>query len=506
MAAELGGGVVVEAVEALDASRIRINYRVEAGAGATTGAAGTAFQVWRSADGVADPADELIERIALGHEDSGQAAGRPGGHVATLTLSEALEPEPSRPHVLVTAEGGDASHPAAGFTKRTLGIFVHGGLQSTDSPSPWWTRRVSDALEAEGYDEAFAFGWSPESWTPGAAVKQVGRLLKRLIQVADAMPGEGPIDVHLIGHSQGAVIAAQAARLMPSLGTEEIAQGYLKLTLLDPYAANTAAPGKPYDTTDGFMGWVGRVGIDSYKAMADDPVIMVPPGVDKADVFYQHTPVGLSPSSNGLYELWGQVPVFGTATYYELNGPLLAHSGGSGVPSWWYSHVVPTLGEGGPTPNPGLLAIEEASPVTDASPAITGRAAPGAKVTLLAQEVEASSVPKVIAVTRASGSGDWAVAGTELPAGVYRLIVRGISPTGARWRGSNVFPTAHAGFVISMPGGVENASPRAVERFEQLTERRIGRNVMGMLLDDSPQTTVRPSQRIRALREARGES
>jgi hypothetical protein len=57
-----------------------------------------------------------------------------------------------------------------------------------------------------------------------------------------------------------------------------------------------------------------------------------------------------------------------------------------------------------------------------------------------------------------------------------------------------------------MPGGVENASPRAVERFEQLTERRIGRNVMGMLLDDSPQTTVRPSQRIRALREARGES
>ena len=68
----------------------------------------------------------------------------------------------------------------------------------------------------------------------------------------------------------------------------------------------------------------------------------VPPNVDQAEVFWQHTPVASANANNGLYNLWGQVPVLGHATYYDVTGPGISHSGDFGVANWYRFNVLPT--------------------------------------------------------------------------------------------------------------------------------------------------------------------
>jgi hypothetical protein len=484
------------------------------------------LQVVRSADERLSPDDSFLASLPISRDRDGRPIGEPGTHEVLLPLPDSLHLIPARPFVLVnTAHQADPSPdaaltdatpprvPASALQLRTLGVVIHGGLQPRSPNTPIWTRKFARALRDQGYDTAFPYGWAADSSTPGKAIQQVPRLVRLIRQAVADMPGDGPVQLHLIGHSQGAGIAAQTMRALQHDPPERLAKGYWKLTLLDPHAANTAAPGTQYSTVGGLLGTLGRAVIDSYKADADDPLIAIPPRVDEAEVFYQHTPVSLDPDHDELYNLFGQVPVFGTARYYELNGPMIMHSGGSGVPSWYFSHVIPTLRDGTPPPNPGLLDARRLNPSgqpgdpspLDAQPRITGRAAPSARVTLYAQRLDQPGPLSQIAETRADAQGRFNLAARTLPPGHYRLILRAAAPVGERWGGSRIFPTIRLGHVLSLPEGATRSFQSAQHTLIRFNRRVAGRNITGMLNTDQPQTHLKPAQRVR-LKQLRASS
>ena len=81
--------------------------------------------------------------------------------------------------------------------------------------------------------------------------------------------------------------------------------------------------------------------------------MFIPAGVDAAQVFYQHNPASHDHGVNqGLYNLWGQVPVPNLSghpvAYYNLTAAGATHSGNYGVSLWYRNFVAPTLGDQAP--------------------------------------------------------------------------------------------------------------------------------------------------------------
>ena len=64
-----------------------------------------------------------------------------------------------------------------------------------------------------------------------------------VLHAASQFPADDPVDVHFIGHSEGAVVNGLAIREMNRHETPELRAGYLEETMLDPHAANNHAPG-----------------------------------------------------------------------------------------------------------------------------------------------------------------------------------------------------------------------------------------------------------------------
>ena len=136
--------------------------------------------------------------------------------------------------------------------------------------------------------------------------------------------------------------------------TPQLRSGYIEDTLLDPHAANNSVPGQ-FSVSGGLIGAVAKGLIHRYQAQAHDPPVFIPPGVDAAQVFYQHTKASHDHGVNqGLYNLWGQVPVPNLSgnpiAYYNLTGAGATHSGNYGV-----AHLVSQLrrahaGQPGATP------------------------------------------------------------------------------------------------------------------------------------------------------------
>src|SRR3954453_14613599 len=123
--------------------------------------------------------------------------------------------------------------------------------------------------------------------------------------------------------------------------------------MLDPHAANTGIRGQQYSVVQGPLGWLAKGSIDNYQSRARDPRAVVSPGVDDAEVFYQHTPA--SRLHGGIYNLWGQVPVQGPAHYFNLTPAGATHSGKTGVAAWYQRNVVPLLGQGAPEVRASIL-------------------------------------------------------------------------------------------------------------------------------------------------------
>lgn len=395
-----------------------------------------ALGVYRSTDPQWGPEDTAVATVPLG---PGLAEGT---HTVTLPLPEGLPLQPARPHVLVVADPArtspdvDPARSTADFEKHSVAIITHGGMQSKGaSRGPWWQRRMAQELESQGYDNVVPFVWASQSRTPGSMQKQVPRLVKTIQNAVSAFQSKVPVDVHVIGHSEGAILDSLALQRLADTGTEPAAMtaGFTQVTMLDPHAASTGIQGQQYSSSNGVFGSIAKLVIDQYQSSADDPPPFVPSNAEDADVFFQRTHVSEAQSNRGWYNLWGQVPVLGEARYFDLTGPGLSHSGRFGVYDWYIGNVVPTLGEGAPFLKENELQAELVTPPTpgltdggfrhviDHQLVYQGHAAPGSTIKLMGARPGVSDLD-TIARTTADANGDWTAVTRSVYSGLLRVV------------------------------------------------------------------------------------
>jgi len=448
--------VTVLAASTADSREVMVAYRVD-GAPLTRP---IAFGVYRSSDPVFDAGDRYVGGAAVQPTGSplatngldGEPAGAVGVHRLTVALPGGLPPNPARSYVLVVADPSRASGltgPAddtAGFRKHILGIVVHGGIQNAKQ-TPLWELKLGRMLRAAGYDKVIPYNWSAESNTAGAAAKQGPRVANLARKASEAFPADEPVDLHLIGHSEGAVVVSQALRALGRRSTPQLRQGYLRVTLLDPHAANNHAGGGQMSVPPGLVGGFARWVTQNFQAKAHDPPVVIPDSVNAAEVYFQHTPVAWNHANHGEYNLWGQVPVRGHAQYSDLTGPGITHGGGQGVQVWYALNVVPTLRDGdGTFVNPTRLDGMRVGP-----DAYAGTAAPGVPVTLVAERAGDHAL-KTLGRAVADAAGHWAVDAATLAPGRYRIVARGVVPEGLPSPRKHLFPRVPVATVAVPPG------------------------------------------------------
>jgi hypothetical protein len=432
-----------------------IHFEVERSASAQSGADAQAI-------GGSDvlPAGSSGQTLDL----NGQVATAQGHHKIEIALPGGLPPTPQRPYVRVVADPDgvvpevDKSNNTAALRTYTIGVITHGGVQPKEwKTGPPWERRMAEQLKADGYDAVIPYNWVAESNHAGAAARQAPRLVNMILNAASKLPSDGPIDLHLIGHSEGAVVNSQAIELLNRTGrwTPALSQGFLKMTMLDPHAANNGVPAQQYSVSNGLLGRIARAEINKFQSKAKDPVVSVPPNVQDAEVFFQHTPIRLAGGSNrGIYNLWGQVPVHGRADYFDLTAPGISHSGKFGVQDWYRLNVVPSLGDGAPFVQSdtlsGALASETSGAGGRMSVDYAGKAAPGASIEVLAAGGGVSTLVP-IGRTVAGSEGTWHLTTRPLAAGHYRVIATADAPSGPRGKPATMKPVAWLGTLAVGP-------------------------------------------------------
>ena len=428
------------------------------------------FGVYRSAATALDSTATSVGTVTVNPgpsgtlDSAGLAALSVGNHEVTFTLPGGLPITPRRPNVLVVADPGhlisesSTADNTASFHKYVIGVITHGGIQPKSwNQGPPWELKMATDLTAQGYDAVIPFNWVAQSGRAGAASKQAPRLAGQLEQAAAQFPSGSPVDVHFIGHSEGAVVNSQTIMKLNAEGwPANLQAGYLKVTMLDPHAASTALKGQQYSVGSGTLGEVARLWIDNYQSKAKDPLPVVTGNVQSAQVFFQHTPVDQAQTNNGIYNLWGQVPVKGKAEYFNLSARGLSHSGNFGVQDWYRSNVVPTLGEGAPQLNSMALTGTRLSlPTTSAdapstSVTYTGHAAPGATVRLLVAPVSGRKL-HALASTDAGPDGSWTVSTRPIAPGRYRVVAVSNVPEAVTGRPEFLKPTAWLGPLVVRP-------------------------------------------------------
>ena len=407
------GQVVMLGASTIDSKGVAVTYQVEGAALASPPSLG----VYRSSDASFSADDTGVGLATAPAVDAaGQASTAVGVHTVTVPLPGGLPPNPEHPFVVVVANPGEAGATdpgrSADFRVYTIGVIVHGGIQpeSWANTGPPWEATMAKSLRAEGYDLVIPWNWVGESGHPGAAATQIPRLAKTIDAAVAGVPAGSPVDLHLIGHSEGTVIVSQA--LLHITPTPALAQGYTELTLLDPHPAGNGVKGGLYSIEGGLVGAIARSEIRSFQAKANDPVPYIPGNVDDAQVYFQHPPDQLAPPNGGIYNLWGVVPVAaapGVPVHYaDLTGSGISHAGDFGVPTWYQTDVVPLLGDGPAFVNPGALTATAETPTGEGRTNFWGTATPGASVTILAAPM-GSGTPVAIGRSMADAQGHWFV-------------------------------------------------------------------------------------------------
>jgi hypothetical protein len=381
-------------------------------------------------------------------DSTGQSATAVGHHVVTMPLPGGLPIVPADPYVVVVADPNSAiaettkADNSASFRTYVIGVITHGGKQPTSwvHNGPPWEQQMALDLSEQGYDAVIPVNWVGVSNTPGAAAKVAPRVVPMIEQAASTFPPGSVVDLHLIGHSEGAVINSLVVRELNANGwPANLQAGYLKVTMLDPHAANSHVQGPQYSVSnDQFgLGIIAKTMIDNFQSKANDPLPVVTPNVQQAEVFFQHTPVSQAQTNDGIYNLWGQVPVKGNAEYFNLTAEGVSHSGKFGVQNWYLQNVVPTLGTGETTiPQIALTGSQVTSgvPDTDARGAThvtyEGHAAADSTVRLFAARASQRLVDPV-GWTTAGPDGSWSITTPALAPGRYRVIASSDVPRSA---------------------------------------------------------------------------
>ncbi len=342
-----------------DSKSVAIEYQVNQ---APTTATPLQFGVYRSSDGQFDSSDAEVDTVTLVPpgsstaptlDTSGQSATAVGTHQLTISLPQGLPPYPEKPYVLVVADPSSTSATAepdqtASFRVYTIGVVTHGGIQDPSwKHGPPWVLETAYMMRHEGFDSAFAYNWALQSSTPGEAIKQSPRLAEDILHAASKFPAGAPVDLELVGHSEGTVVNTYALVKVASEMPANLKAGDIEDTLLDPHAANNDIVSGKQMSFNGVLAPLAEVIVTNYQGEAKDPPPYFPSVVDQANVFFEHS----SASAGGIYNLWGQVPVKSDGPlvhYYNLTGMGVTHSGKTGVNYWYRDFIAPTLGDNAP--------------------------------------------------------------------------------------------------------------------------------------------------------------
>jgi hypothetical protein len=400
---------------------------------------------------------------AITLDDKGQGATSLGTHEITLPLIQGLAPSPEKPYIVVVADPHISSstldaEQTTSFRIYTIGIVTHGGIQDPSwKHGPPWQLETAYMMRHEGFDAVIAYNWALQSSTPGAAIKQSPKLARMILNTASTFPANAPVDLEFIGHSEGNVVNTYAIVKLESGITPQLAAGDIEDILLDPHAANNSIPGQQM-SFGGLLGGLARDVVSNYQARANDPPVFIPPVVDQALVFFQHSQA----TASGIYNLWGQVPVKSTGPmvhYYNLTDMGVTHSGKTGVNYWFRDFIAPTLGGQMPLIQELQLngQITNALPLTTSlgggasrplraqstranrvygpeqvvysnQPVFSGTAAPGSMIRLGLSPATRPSKLKLAGATRADNTGHWSLTTWRpLQNGDYRTLVTAFS-------------------------------------------------------------------------------
>ncbi len=304
---------------------------------------GLTLVVRRAADADSGGAQE-IGRVTLSGADLTD-----GDHEVEVTV-DPLIIKPSMPFVVaeIDPEGqlteSDETNNRDGFRKHVVAAVTHG--YQPDAKVPAWVGTLADSLIEVGYDEAIAYDWALSSSlpTPGQVEVNAQSLADAIQEAASGLEGlssDDVIDVHLIGHSRGGNLVAAASGLLDQSESSPLADGFVKVTMLDPHPARNGDVAF-YDASNGPLGRFSELLYLAFQEGTKDPALTVPESVDQAEIFYQRTPVE---QATGLGEpfvnLWGATPAGGRpATYYDLTSTVRSHAGLIG---YYQQSVVPTL-------------------------------------------------------------------------------------------------------------------------------------------------------------------
>jgi hypothetical protein len=363
---------------------------------------------------------------------------------------------------------------AASYRVYSIGIVTHGGLQNTHwQYGPKWELETAVIMKRDGYDAVIPYNWVAASDLPGRAAMQGPRLASEILATASQFPANDPVDLHFVGHSEGAVVNTQAMVALENEMSPQLKAGYIQDTLLDPHPANDAIPGQEYSVASGPLGWLATAEINSFQSKAKDPPVFIPPIVNDAEVFYEHTSTGNSHGVNDdLYNLWGEVPVEGPAHYYNLTAAGATHAGNTGVNQWYADFVAPTLGTQesmvqmlqlngqidqpaatatGATPAAAQTALGSAFVTSDnGQPVFSGTAAPNSTIRLYIGPASKPSKISPAGWTRANAAGQWSLTTNgPLANGRYRALAMAFSRPLATRRALIIVPTLPlGGFVV----------------------------------------------------------
>lgn len=333
------------------------------------------IRLFRSSDNLLGETADPEIALAQGTPPLSGTVGRHDNVI--LPLAEPLKINPGQKYVFAELDPDNnipetyEADNSAFFKKWLIGAVTHG--LALDGKFPSWIPTMIASLNRTGYDSTTFLNWASDSRLPvsGMTVYYGQRLAEKVRGKALELAGRRDfqpndvIDLHLIGHSRGAIVISQAAQYLQSRGTPALDAGYLKLTMLDPHPGNNVLPlnlsiteivnplnvfGVSLSGQFSFnralpLAWGAAIPVLVMQSQMKDPPPVVSDNVDESDVYFQHTYAFAARGDYGdplerILNLWGR-PVFGARLFSNRDlteeVPGISHSG---VVKWYQDNIL----------------------------------------------------------------------------------------------------------------------------------------------------------------------
>ena len=320
------------------------------------------LDVYRSSSPTEYGSDDELTTDTISTSDLADLSAGP--HEVTIGLgSDKMQPDPSRPYIVVVAastglsqvaDNGANPDDSAYFQIHLLGAVVHGGFNFPGVPASlgsgtkgrvrkllrswqrlerslpgfaawankdaWagWVTPTADALvSVDKYDDAIPFNWAIGSILPTSGqTEQAGmdladKIVARADQLAQQHSGD-IVDLHLIGHSRGAVVISQALLDLLKTTDPALEGSFVRMTLLDPHPARTFNGITHVDYSSNRLGRIARKLVDFVHREDQDPLVRIPPNVDYAESYVERTPLNELSGLEKIFNLYGGTEQDGT--------------------------------------------------------------------------------------------------------------------------------------------------------------------------------------------------